>query len=192
MLKIWDVTISHHKTAKDMWEALEAAHSGTKGVKARRVEMLVEEFHKFTMLPNEPIRDLELRFTHLINNLASLGKNIPEEEQVSKILKVLKGDWLTKVTILQEVQGESTSSVTALFGSLAEYEPTLLAQRAPQAAAKAKNLALVTPSKEIDDDDEDDEEEMDDEEMALMVRKFRKFFRKKGGYQRGDASQKNG
>ena len=83
--------ISHYKTAKEMWEALEAAHSGTKGVKARLVEMLVEEFHKFTMLPNEPIRDLELRFTHVINNLASLGKNIPEEEQVSKILKVLKG-----------------------------------------------------------------------------------------------------
>ena len=42
--------ISHHKTAKDMWEALEAAHSGTKGVKARRVEMLAEYFHKFAML----------------------------------------------------------------------------------------------------------------------------------------------
>ena len=112
--------ISHHKTAKDMWEALEAAHSGTKGVKARRVEMLVEEFHKFAMLsPTEPIRELKLRFTHLINNLASLGKDIPEEEQVSKILKVLKGDWITKVTILEEVQGESTSSITALFGSLA-------------------------------------------------------------------------
>ena len=66
-------------------------------MKARRVEMLVEEFHKFAMLsPTEPIRELELRFTHLINNLASLGKDIPEEEQVSKILKVLKGDWITK------------------------------------------------------------------------------------------------
>ena len=57
------------------------------------------------MLPDEPIRDLELRFTHLINNLASLGKIIPEKEQVNKIQKVLKGDWLTKVTILQEVRG---------------------------------------------------------------------------------------
>ena len=92
--------ISHHKTAKEMWEALETVHAGTSGVKDRRVEMLVEEFHKFTMLPNEPIRDLELRFTHLINNLASLGKTIPEKEQVNKILKVLKGDWLTKVTVL--------------------------------------------------------------------------------------------
>ena len=179
-----------------MWEALEAAHSGTKGVKARRVEMLVEEFHKFAMIsPTEPIRELELRFTHLINNLTSLGKDIPEEEQVSKILKVLKGDWITKVTILQEVQGESTSSITALFGSLAEYEPTLLAQRAPQATSKTKNLALVAPSKEkIDDndDDEDDEEDIDDEETAMMVRKFRKFFKKKGGLQKGDSSQRKG
>ena len=95
------------------------------------------------------------------------------------------------MTILQEVQGESTSSITALFGSLAEYEPTLLAQRAPQAAAKTKNLALVAPSKERNDDDvEDDEEEIDDEEMAMMVRKFRKFFRKKGGFQKGESSHK--
>ena len=96
---------------------------------------------------------------------------------------------------MQEVQGESTSSITALFGSLAEYEPTLLAQRAPQALSKTKNLALVAPSKEkIDDndDDEDDEEDIDDEEMAMMVRKFRKFFKKKGGFQKGDSSQRKG
>ena len=130
------------------------------------------------MLPDEPIRDLEIRFTHLINNLADLGKTISENEQVNKILKVLKGDWLTKVTILQEVQGESTRSVTALFGSLAEYEPTLLAQRTPQATTKAKDLALVAPSRERDDDEED----IDDEEMAMMVRRFNKFFKKKGRF----------
>ena len=123
--------------------------------------------------PTEPIRELELRFIHLINNLASLGKDIPEEEQVSKILKVLKGDWITKVTILQEVQGESTSSITALFGSLAEYEPTLLAQRAPQATSKTKNLALVAPSRERDEgDDENDEEDIDDEEMTVRILSF--------------------
>ena len=33
---------------------------------------------------------------------------------------------------------------------------------------------------------------MDDEEMAMMVRKFRKFFRKKGGFQKGDSSQRKG
>ena len=161
--------------------------------------MLIEEFHKFTMIPDEPIRDLEIRFTHLINNLAALGRTISEKEQVNKILKVLKGDWLTKVTILQQVQGESTKSVTALFGSLAEYEPTLLAQRNPQAATKAKNLALVAPSKEREDDDDeedidddDDDEDIDDEEMTMMVRRFKKFFKRKGRFQKGESSYPKG
>ena len=87
---------------------------------------------------------------------------------------------------MQEVQGESTRSVTALFGSLAEYEPTLLAQRTPQATTKAKNLALVAPSRERDDDEED----IDDEEMAMMVRRFKKFFKKKGRFQKGESSYK--
>ena len=74
---------------------------------------------------------------------------------------------------------------------MAEYEPTLLSQRAPQAVTKAKNLALVAPSKDRnDDDDEDDEEEIDEEEMTMMVRKFKKFFRKKGGFLKGESSHK--
>ena len=88
---------------------------------------------------------------------------------------------------MQEVRGDSTRSITALFGSLAEYEPTLLAQRAPQAATKAKNLALMVHSKEKDDDDEED---IDDEEMAMMVKRFKKFFKKKGGFQRGESIYK--
>ena len=44
-----------------MWDALQTAHEGTTGVKDRRVEMLVEEFHKFTMVPDEHTRDLEIR-----------------------------------------------------------------------------------------------------------------------------------
>ena len=80
---------------------------------------------------------------------------------------------------MQEVQGESTKSVTALFGSLAEYEPTLIAQRNLQGTTKAKNLALVAPSKERLDDDDEHDEEIDDEEMTMMVRRFKKFFKRK-------------
>ena len=52
---------------------------------------------------------------------------------------------------------------------------------------KAKNLALVAPSKERDDDDEED---IDDEEMAMMVRRCKKFFKKKGRFQKGESSYK--
>ena len=62
-----------------MWDALQVAHEGTSGVKDRRVEMLVEEFHKFEMLKDERVRDLEIRFTHLINNIAALGRTFTEK-----------------------------------------------------------------------------------------------------------------
>ena len=55
--------VSHLKSAKEMWDALQIAHEGTTGAKDRRVEMLVEEFHKFEILKDERIRDMEIRFT---------------------------------------------------------------------------------------------------------------------------------
>ena len=59
-----------------------------------------------------------------------------------------------------------------------------MAQRTPQATTKAKNFALVAPSRERDDDEED----IDDEEMTMMVRRFKKFFKKKGRFQKGESS----
>ena len=77
-----------------------------------------------------------------------------------------------------------------MFGCLAEYEPTLLAQRELQGTKKAKNLALVVPSKQRLADDDKDDEDIDDEDMAMMVRRFKKFFKRKGRFQRGESSYK--
>ena len=72
--------VCHLGSAKEMWDALKIAHEGTSGVKDRKVETLVEEFHKFEMHDGERIRDLEIRFTHLINNRAALGRKVTERE----------------------------------------------------------------------------------------------------------------
>ena len=177
--------VSHLETAKEMWDALQVAHEGTSGVKDRRVETLVEEFHKIEMLEGEKIRDFEIRFTHLINNLAALGRKIEEKDQINKILKACKGDWHMKTTVIQELQGESMKSVTALFGSLAEYEPSLIAKREKE-GQKKKSLALAVS--ERDRESEDDEEDMDEEDVALMVRKFKRFFKRKGRFNRAGSS----
>ena len=41
----------------------------------------------------------------------------------------------------------------------------------------------------MDADDEDDDD-IDDEEMTMMVRRFKKFFKRKGRFQRGEFSYK--
>ena len=130
------------------------------------------------MKDDESIRDVEIRFTHLINNIIALGRKIRETEQVNKVLKVLTPKCLTKATVIQEIQGESTRSITALFGNLLEYEATLKVQENLHGKGKKKNLALAV-EKGRDCDDEEDEDEGD---LALVVRKFKMFYGNSGRY----------
>lgn len=69
--------VSHLKKGKEIRDALQVAHEGTTGVKERRVEQFVSEFHSSFMKEGETIRVLEIRFTHLINNMTAIGRMIP-------------------------------------------------------------------------------------------------------------------
>ena len=164
------------RSAKAMWDALEIAHERTIGVKQNRVNTLMTEYDILRMKPNETISEFQLRFTHLINQLAALGKIYEEPVQVRKILNVLNKEWEAKVTAIEEARGESMASVAALFGSLSEYEAKLkFIKGLEEVHGKNKGIALKT-IKEVKSDDEEEEEE--DAEISLMVRKFKKFFKK--------------
>ena len=56
------------------------------------------------MEPRESIQVMFTRFTNITNELVSLGRHIPIDEQVKKILRSLPQDerWRAKVTIIQE------------------------------------------------------------------------------------------
>ena len=166
--------ICNLKTAKQMWEALEVAYEGTDGIKENRINTLTTEFDLLQMKPGESITDFQLRYTHLINQLHALGKEYDQRTQVRKILNILSEEWDNKVTAIEESRGESMRSVAALFGSLAEHENKLKFKREIlNRQEKKKGIALKSKEKT-----EPDEEELDDEEFAMMVRRFRKFYKK--------------
>jgi len=48
--------------------------------------------------------DMYARFTHITNELKSLGKSFSTEELVKKILRFLPHLWETKVTAIQEAK----------------------------------------------------------------------------------------
>ena len=56
------------------------------------------------MEPRENIQEMFTRFTNITNELVFLGKIIPVDEQVRKILRSLPQDerWRAKVTAIQE------------------------------------------------------------------------------------------
>ena len=56
------------------------------------------------MEPRESIEEMFTRFTNITNALVSLGRLIPTDEQVRKILRSLSQDerWRAKVIAIQE------------------------------------------------------------------------------------------
>ena len=84
--------ISSCTTAQQIWTRLEVTHEGTNEVKKHRIRMLLQLFQNFTMEgDNESMDSLFSRFADIVNPLKSLGKEVDQEEKVTKLLYSLKG-----------------------------------------------------------------------------------------------------
>jgi len=58
-------------------------------VKQSRVELLMRKYELFEMGDKETIMEMYTCFTHITNELKSLGKSLTTEELVRKILRFL-------------------------------------------------------------------------------------------------------
>ncbi|XP_070056712.1 uncharacterized protein [Nicotiana tomentosiformis] len=75
------------------------------------------------MKEGETIHDMYTRFTTLTNELKSLGRIIPKENIVEKILtRVLPITWESKITAIQESKNIATLPLDELIGNLTAYE----------------------------------------------------------------------
>jgi len=92
--------ISECESTKDIWDAFQVAHEGTNQVKQSRIELLMRQFELFEMGDRETVMDMYTRFTHITNELKSLGKSFTTEELVRKILRFLPHSWEAKVTAI--------------------------------------------------------------------------------------------
>ena len=79
-------------------------HEGTIQVKQSRIELLMRQYELFDMGDRENVMDMCTRFTHITNELKSLGKSFTTEELVRKILRILPRSWEAKVTAIQEAK----------------------------------------------------------------------------------------
>ena len=64
--------VSNCKNTKEMWDTLQVTHEGTTDVKRLRINTLTHEYELFRMNQYEIIQDMQNRFTHIVNHLASL------------------------------------------------------------------------------------------------------------------------
>ena len=114
--------ISECESAQKIWIALEVAHEGTNQVKQSRIELLMKQYEPFDMDDRENVMDMYTRFTHITNELKSLGKTFTTEELVRKILRILPRSWEAKVTAIQEAKDMNKITLDELIGNLQTYE----------------------------------------------------------------------
>ncbi|XP_021719011.1 uncharacterized protein LOC110686710 [Chenopodium quinoa] len=157
------------KNAKEIWDLLQITHEGTNEVKRSKIDLLMSKYERFEMQPKETIQEMLTRFTNIINELVSLGRQIPIDEQVRKVLRSLPQDerWRAKVTALQEMKDFTKFNIEQLTGSLMTHELHLGVNNEPM---RNKGLALKA--------DEEEDSEVDEDEAALIVRRFKKIFKK--------------
>ena len=134
------------------------------------------------MKTNESIQDMQKRFTHIVNHLASLGRIFPNEDLINKVLRCLSREWQPKVTVIIESRDLSIMSLATLFGKLQEHEMEL--QRLNQHEEndrKKKGIALKASSSIQEEGDIEDLIDLDnDEDISLFVKRFNKFLKVRG------------
>ncbi|XP_038988317.1 uncharacterized protein LOC103698532 isoform X2 [Phoenix dactylifera] len=169
--------ISTYISAKEIWDRLEVTHEDTNQVKEFKINMLVHKYELFKMEPSETITCMFTRFTDIINGLKSLGKTYSNSDLVRKVLRSLPCTWEAKVTAIQEAKDLNTLPLEKLLRSLMTHELTMK-QYTEKESQRRKVIAFkFTAHKKNDSSSSEDEEEGDEEEA--LVRKFKRFLRKK-------------
>jgi len=161
--------ISECESAKDIWDAVQVAHEGINQVKQSRIELLMRKYELFDMGDRETVMDMYTRFTHITNELKSLGKSFTIEELVRKILRILPHPWEAKVMAIQEAKDMNKITLDELIGNLQTYELRKSSQQKDE-TKRDRGLALKAL--------EEDESDLDEEEIALVTRKFKRIFKK--------------
>ncbi|KAL5578770.1 hypothetical protein UlMin_011212 [Ulmus minor] len=128
--------------------------------------MLVHKYELFKIKHDESIKQMYTRFTDIINDLSSLGKEYTTSEMVRKILRSLPKQWEAKVIAIQEAKDLSKLPLDELIGSLMTHEiPMNQNLEDVVKTEKEKNLAFSS-STSYDDVEKD---------IAFLAKKFKNY-----------------
>ena len=114
--------ISMCKTAKEIWDKLKVTHEGTSQVKESKSTLLSNQYEMFKMQANKSITSWFDRYTTIVNQLNQLGRVIPEDEMVKRLLRIFPKSWRSTVVAIKEAKDLNKISLDEICGSLLTYK----------------------------------------------------------------------
>ncbi|VFQ69529.1 unnamed protein product [Cuscuta campestris] len=185
--------IKHLKTAMEIWQGLGKLCEGSEDLRKQKIEVLLEKFKSFKMLPGESFDMLDERFHKILNDLASLNHILSPKEKNVRLLRSLPIEWYTKATAMEEGRNLENYTVQGLLDELKTYEHELKKKKEEQVTPFPTALmttsripsseGICTRNSDTPSPSQPTSSKMEnyEEEFAMMVkqfRKFKKFFKK--------------
>ncbi|GKB27259.1 hypothetical protein Tco_0866660, partial [Tanacetum coccineum] len=161
------------KTAKEVWHTLIIIHQGNSQVKNCKIDLLTQEYKKFS-----------------ISNKETIDSGFTQFNVIS--LRALPLKWRAKVTTIEEAKDLATLPLNELIGNLKVYEMILASDGVASKLIKEKFMPIalkanITRGQTSNDSvcqDGSDEDEGEEEEFNLIMRNIWKLFKKGNRFER--------
>lgn len=171
--------MSNLDTAHEIWTTLSEIHEGTSTVKEAKLHRLRIKYEIFTMLPYENITKMYSRLNNIVNELNGLGTNLIDVDIVRKILRALPKKYEILVTLFLNSSKLPRMTPTGLLDNLITNE--LYKKDKEELMELSSSKKKITAFKAMAESSDKEEEEEDDseEEFALLVRRMKRFMRRR-------------
>ncbi|GKG15079.1 hypothetical protein Tco_0354679, partial [Tanacetum coccineum] len=122
--------------------------------------------------------------------LKALDEGYSSKNYVRKFLRAPHPKWRAKVTAIEESKDLTSLSLDELTGNLKVYE-MINKKDFEIVKEKVERKSLVLKAKKESNDEECSTSGSEDEEYAMVVRGFKKFFKRRGRFVRQPRNDKN-
>ncbi|GJT95623.1 zf-CCHC domain-containing protein [Tanacetum coccineum] len=129
------------------------------------------------------------RFNNIITSLKALDEGYSSKNYVRKFLRALHPKWRAKVTEIKESKDLTSLSLDELIGNLKVHE-MIIKKDSKIVKAKVERKSLALKAKKESSDEECSNFGSEDEEYAMVVRDFKKFFKRRGRFVRQPRNEK--
>nr|GEV06956.1 UBN2 domain-containing protein [Tanacetum cinerariifolium] len=136
------------------------------------------------ILEEEPIDDGFARFNTIITSLKVLDEGFSSKNYVRKFLRALHPRWHAKFTAIEELKDMTSISLDELIGNLKVYEVIIKKDFEMVKVKREQSRSLVLKAKKESSDEESLSSNSEDEEYVMVVRDFKKFFKRRGMFVR--------
>ncbi|KZV55771.1 hypothetical protein F511_25977 [Dorcoceras hygrometricum] len=109
-------------TAKDIWEKLTQIFKGNDETKENKLTVSQQKYESIKMREGENMAELDERFSVVVIEFTSLGKEYSNKELALKVMRALPKEWDVKTMAMRESKDLNKLDLHDLFANLKAYE----------------------------------------------------------------------